>query len=188
MKATIATLVLCAVVIAIGCDVGLSEAQRANNEGNSAHKAGQFEEAISLYTKAIELDPKLLSAHSNRGLLYWQMAKYDEALTDLNQAVNLITSTTPSSEASGILGRRGGVYSDLKNYEKAIADYDRAIRLYQNNAVIYHDRGRLYALLCDYDKAIAYLGHAVKLDKKYLDAYWLRRCVCEHKELFVGHR
>ena len=58
------------------------------NEGNTALKAGEIDQAIQLYTEAIELQ-KNEGIFTNRAMAYIKQRKYKEALFDCEQALYL---------------------------------------------------------------------------------------------------
>ena len=64
----------------------LAEAKK--NEGNEALKAGEVDQAIQLYTEAIELC-KNEGMFTNRAMAYIKQRKYKEALFDCEQALYL---------------------------------------------------------------------------------------------------
>ena len=55
----------------------------------------QFTKAISDFSKAIETDPKLAIAYSNRGVAYVALGKFEEAKKDLLKAVELDPASKP---------------------------------------------------------------------------------------------
>ena len=64
------------------------EAEAKKNEGNQALKAGKVDEAIALYSEAIEMN-KNEAMFTNRAMAYIQKKKYKEALFDCEQALYL---------------------------------------------------------------------------------------------------
>lgn len=71
---TIAVLVITGAALATCCgafgDSDSTESEQRFNEGIDAQEAGRLEEAVTLYTEAIELDPELTEAYGNRSLAY----------------------------------------------------------------------------------------------------------------------
>jgi len=63
-------------------------AEQKKNEGNEALKAGKVDEAISLYSEAIEMH-KNEAILTNRAMAYIKQRKYKEALLDCEQALYL---------------------------------------------------------------------------------------------------
>lgn len=59
------------------------------NKGNACFKEGQLEQAIELYSKAIELLPTGYIALSNRSLAFYKLEKYELALEDADQCIRI---------------------------------------------------------------------------------------------------
>lgn len=64
-------------------------AEQKKNEGNAAFAAKKYDEAILLYTEAIELLPGQHIFYSNRSACFTAMEKYEEAVQDANECVKL---------------------------------------------------------------------------------------------------
>ena len=60
-----------------------------NNRGLAYINKGQYDEAISDCTKAIEINPELAEAYSNRGGAYYFRKEYDNAWDDVEKAQDL---------------------------------------------------------------------------------------------------
>lgn len=65
-------------------------------------RAGRQEEAIALYTKAIEADPQFAEAYFNRGLSYAEMYDFERAEADLAKVKHLGLDSRKLEEAIGI--------------------------------------------------------------------------------------
>ena len=61
-------------------------AEEKKNEGNTALKAGEIDDAIRLYTEALDLQ-KNEGIFTNRAMAYIKQRKYKEALFDCEQAL-----------------------------------------------------------------------------------------------------
>lgn len=61
----------------------------AQDQGNAAFKAGNFEEAAEHFSAAIELDPSNHVLYSNRSAAYASLKRYDAALKDARKTVDL---------------------------------------------------------------------------------------------------
>ena len=59
------------------------------NKGNACFKEGQLEQAIELYSKALELLPTGYIALSNRSLAFYKLEKYELALEDADQCIRI---------------------------------------------------------------------------------------------------
>jgi Flp pilus assembly protein TadD len=52
-------------------------ASQFKEQGNQAYKTGDYKRALTLYTKAIELNPKDAAFYLNRALCYYNMKNYN---------------------------------------------------------------------------------------------------------------
>ncbi|MEO1404045.1 MAG: tetratricopeptide repeat protein, partial [Cyanobacteria bacterium J06635_1] len=57
--------------------------------GNTYNDLKRYDEAISAYEKAIELDPDDATAHYNLGNTYKALKRYDEAISAYEKAIEL---------------------------------------------------------------------------------------------------
>src|SRR5947207_3376064 len=54
-----------------------------------AAKKRDYNRAISIYGRIIQLNPQSAAAYNNRGIVYTDTANYDKAIADLNEAIRL---------------------------------------------------------------------------------------------------
>ena len=98
-----------------------------------------FEKALVAYGQAIELNPYIPEAYSNRGAIKGKLGQYEEAIADCSRALEL----NPNYAVA--YSNRGGAKSELGQYEAAIADCNRALKLNPNYALAYSNRGEAKA-------------------------------------------
>ncbi|KAK1228065.1 hypothetical protein PQX77_008909 [Marasmius sp. AFHP31] len=72
-------------------------AEKIKEQGNVAFKAGKFQEAIELYTKAIVLNPTEPAFLTNRAAAHMSLKKFRPALDDCQQAA-VLQSDSPSAK------------------------------------------------------------------------------------------
>ena len=65
------------------------DAEAYINRGNAYSKKGQYDKAISDYSKAIEINPKYADAYINRGLAHNSLGNYNSACDDWLKACKL---------------------------------------------------------------------------------------------------
>ena len=114
--------------------------------GNDDFRQGNLDQAISDYTKAIDINPNLAKAYDNRGVAYAQEGSYPRAIADFTMAI----ANNPKDAAG--YNNRGHAYAGQGNLTQAIADYTKAI---ENNAFYvkaYNNRELAYYKLEKYDK------------------------------------
>ncbi len=91
------------------CTLGLLE--MAQEHPDEAHQA---------LTSALERDPSLLAAWTNRAVLAYECGNIDAAIADLTQALELDENAT-------VLYNRGQAYQSQGRWPEAIHDYTRAL-------------------------------------------------------------
>ncbi|XP_031561441.1 dnaJ homolog subfamily C member 7-like [Actinia tenebrosa] len=70
--------------------IALAEAKKA--EGNKEYAKKNYDQAVRLYTEAIELAPDVATFYGNRSAAYMMLMKYDKALEDSLMAIKLDNS------------------------------------------------------------------------------------------------
>jgi tetratricopeptide (TPR) repeat protein len=132
-----------------------------NNLGVIYHNQDNLSEAKVNYDRAIEIDPQLSLAYTNRANLARDTGDTNRtALDDYETAIKINTVDEI------VYLNRGVYYGDRGNYDLAIADYTSAIRLNSNYARAYANRGNDYMNIEKYQEALADLLKAVSLDPK----------------------
>ncbi|TXC81504.1 tetratricopeptide repeat protein [Luteibaculum oceani] len=101
------------------------------------HSKGEFDKAILAYEKVLEAFPNHPDVLSDRGTTYLLMEKYNLAIIDFNEAVNLEPNRAFRYSARAFAKDRMG---DL---DGAIADYQKAIELDPEDAIAYNNLGVL---------------------------------------------
>lgn len=106
--------------------------------GASALESGQFDDAITHFSKAIEADPSIAQYHSERAVALVNLKKFQLAIQDLNQAVEL------DPEYGFRYASRAFVKNALGDKQGAIEDYLKAIELDPEDAISRNNLGLIY--------------------------------------------
>jgi tetratricopeptide (TPR) repeat protein len=109
------------------------------NRGTKELAAGDLDDALAEFNRAIELDPNYSASYFNRGLVRKRQANYDGAISDFTKAIEL----NPIAEA---YLDRGAARKDNGDREGAISDYTKAIELNPKNAKSHANRGMIMLL------------------------------------------
>jgi two-component system chemotaxis response regulator CheY len=138
-------------------------AQKAYNEGIACKEAERYDEAIVLFTEALELcteaDQKLYcDALFERGVAYVIKEENDSAIADLTK----VSQIDPKNHGAYYL--RGLAHDSKGNYGIAIACYNKAIQLEPNEADYYKSRGNAYSSKGNSNAAIADFTKALQLE------------------------
>ena len=84
---------------------------------------GEYETAISDFTKILENDPENVSSYYHRALLWGWIGKIDHALADLGRAIKI----DPALDQAYF--NRASVWMQIGRLELALRDINHAIRL-----------------------------------------------------------
>jgi len=88
--------------------------------GNAAFKVGDYEKAITHFSKAIELGATHV-LYSNRSACYCGLRKYDEALSDATKCIEM------KGDWGKGYGRKGAALHGLGRFDQAIAAYEKGL-------------------------------------------------------------
>ena len=155
--------------IVLGSCTNLQKAQQAAASLNAAQRdtadelynAGEYQEALDMYSDVLAADPQDYYAYGQRGDCYRMLSRYDEAIGDFNRAIEL------HPENSWALAHRGECYRAKEQYERALEDLDRALELQPDFAWALGSRADALRLLERYDGALADFSRAIELDPDY---------------------
>ena len=117
------------------------------DRGEAHYLDGEYNQAFSELTKAIEIDPGLARAYVTRGMAYNDKGEHDLAIADLTKVIEI----KPKDARAYVT--RGMVYANKGEYGLAIADYSKAIEMDSTITDAYKGRARAYTYLGKYDKA-----------------------------------
>ena len=129
-----------------------------SERADEAFQRGEYEEAISDYNRAIELNQNDAAAYYNRGTARYHLGQYETAINDFDQATHI----NPNDART--YNNRGLANDNLGQYEEAIADFSKAIDLDPDNERFYCNRGLANDNLGQYEEAIANFSKAIDLD------------------------
>lgn len=129
-------------------EAGSLKAYELTMRGIEEYRAGHPSEAIELFTRAIEQDPRYAQAHYYLGLTYQYLTS---AMAEYGKAIEL------SPLNSDYYLQRGDAYQYIAgDLDRAMADYDKAISLNPTVGRYYLRRGLLYQYTkSDPDHALA---------------------------------
>ncbi|XP_066581939.1 sperm-associated antigen 1-like [Prorops nasuta] len=104
----------------------LAEQERA--KGNEAFRAGDYEEALQLYSSCIMMDSNI-AAYNNRAMTYIKLERYKDAIADCNAVIQL-----EYDNVKAIL-RRALAMEHLEKPNQALADYETVLKLEPTNKI-----------------------------------------------------
>jgi tetratricopeptide (TPR) repeat protein len=108
---------------------------------------GENEQAIGLFNKAIEGNPKYVDAYYNRAIAFRRQGLNELAISDYTKALEL----NPKDARSYV--NRGNVYLEKGRLDDAISDYTKALEVDPKDAIIYYNRSYAYYSKKDFDRS-----------------------------------
>ena len=179
------------------------EAVALCDRGEERYDADNFEEALVLFDRAIEIEPKYHPAWNAKGNALRELGRYYEAIECCDRAIEIKPNYHNAWNNKGIalknLGRyaeaiecydraieikpnyhnawnnKGAKLSDLGRYYEAIECCDRAIEIKHNDHYAWTNKGIALKDLGRYDESIECCDRALKVSNNQFSSAWHNR-------------
>ena len=93
-------------------------------EGSNLVNKQKFDQAIVVFSKVIDLDPKWAEAWNKRATVLYMVGEFQKSQDDIDKVLEL------EERHFGALAGQGLVNIRLENYDKAIMSYKKAQQIY----------------------------------------------------------
>jgi len=133
------------------------------NRGWAYYNQGNFIQAMSDYTKAIEINPDLIYPYDDRGLIYARQGELTRAISEYNKAIAI------NPYYAKVYDDRGVTYLKQDHYLQALADFNKAIKVNPEYVDAYNDRGGFYAQQGKLSQAMIDYKKSIKIDPDQVD-------------------
>lgn len=155
--------VLCVFATFLGaCD------SQNSQQGDQLFADGQYEEAVSEYTRYIEYNPEDVKSIYNRGRAYEELGQYDESLADYEKALEIDPRSMNALMSIGKFHFRNENYGDAAFY------FDKAVKIKNNSASAHFLSARANHKIGETGKAMEGYDQAISLKSNYGEAYLYR--------------
>ena len=104
------------------------QAEALKTEANAFFKQEKFQQAVDLYSKAIELNPKKAVYHANRSIANLRLENFGYALSDASKSIECDKNYLKAYY------RRAAAHMALGKYKIALKDYERVFKVRPNDA------------------------------------------------------
>lgn len=140
--------------------------------GNGYAQAGQFEQAIRYYQKAVDLNPvDMLTQHNfahcynNYGVSLRNRGKWDEAIDAYRNALRLMpTLRIARTNLSDAFTRKANAHSEAGELDEAVAAYLELQQLHPDEMHTRNLLGELYLKKGDYAEALSVFQHVYNVN------------------------
>ncbi len=143
-------------------------------EGISFSKLKRYEQAISLYNRAIDIDPQA-EMFVMRSDAYRELGDSDQAIADATRAIEM----QPGYIFAHL--QRGQTYFEMRQFDKALKDFDQAAQLDSKNIDAHYFRALTNVMLGNCKSAIEDYSKVIKNEPDNELAY-TRRAECYLKD------
>jgi tetratricopeptide (TPR) repeat protein len=135
------------------------------NKGYKAFHSGDYHNAIKLYRKAIELDPKYTDAYDNCGISYRRIGNLDSAAYFYKESIKI------NPKAAIAHGNLAIIYEEKGQLENAINEYEEITKYNPNDPEAPYGIAGVYLQSGQYEKALASAKKSAELFEKYQPQY-----------------
>jgi ppGpp synthetase/RelA/SpoT-type nucleotidyltranferase len=147
-------------------------------EAIRAHNAGNFDDAIDIYTRIINYEPRpnetaLSVIYKHRGMAHFAQSDYDSALADFESSIAHNAKGFRSMYYMGI------VYSLQEEYEKAVEYFEKSLSINNFQAHVHYRLASVKFKLGEYQESLARLDDSSKLGLENDDTKSLRAKLVE---------
>ena len=136
-----------------------------NGLGFCLAKEGKVDEAITLFQKALEIDPYYAVTHFNLGMALAEKGRMDDAIAEYQTALTLDPDNAQAHAKLGeALSQRGQI-------DEAVSQYGKALEANPYSAMAYNDLGLALVQKKQVDKAIEQYQKALEIDPNFALAH-----------------
>jgi type IV pilus assembly protein PilF len=125
-------------------------------------------QAAEHFQRALSLDPKYVEVRNNLGIAYLRSGKIQEAIRELNLAVESPVYTTPQFAYYNL----GQAYLALQDYEKARANYLEALKLSPQYSLGYYGLGLTWKASENWEPAAEAFKKAIEYAPRFAPAHF----------------
>ena len=150
------------------------EIERYSKEGDNTSKlfslgleqiqSANYYDALKYFNQCIELCSVMPTFYYQRGLCYFYINKYDDAIIDYTKAIRLRELNCGDSKLIyKVYCNRGTIFQFQKHYEKAICDFRKAIELEPEDYISIFNLGNCLIEIGNFTEALNCYEGALKL-------------------------
>lgn len=133
-------------------------------QGDLYLRKRNYDDAISEYTKAIELNFQWAKVYEGRGRAYLYKSEYNKAISDFTKAIEL------DPQYARAYANRSTAYEHEGMHEEAISDHKKFVAITaRHQADFWYKKACVYASMGDKTNALENLKKAIALDPDYIN-------------------
>lgn len=147
------------------------EAAGYNDKGYNLLQEKRYEEAISYFKKAIEVDKTNITYFENLGVTLKKMGAFQDMLDNYTLAIKYFP------EEPDLYYYCGDAYNEMEQSDAAIKSYTKAIKVANDDDAVeylylyYFNRGNVYLKMKKYQAALSDLNRTIALEPYFHGAF-----------------
>ena len=126
--------------------------------------------------------------HLNRGNNFYDNGKWNEAISEYTEALNVKTDLMQKGDLIRIYSNRAAAYNNIGEYDKAIADCDAAIKLDPEALFPYINRSFSHFYKQDYEEALTDCDTAIALRSYDASLYYHKAMIFKRLATKTGDK
>jgi tetratricopeptide (TPR) repeat protein len=131
-------------------------------------RCGIWKNDMTLWNDVISQYQIIERAYNNRGVIFKEEKRNDEALNDFNKAIELKPDLTEAYY------NRGNLFANENRDDEALNDFNKAIELKPGYADAHNNRGLIFMNKKRDDEALNDFNKAIEMKPNYAEAYYNR--------------
>ncbi len=147
-----------------------NDAEAWENLGR-ANPKGDPNWVIEKLTRALELNPRLFSAHNDLGKVYFDQKNYDKAIGHYLEALKIIPSSLDAHNNLGL------AYKNKGDFERAVKEFNAALEADPDSAVVHFNLARTYQEQGKNQEAIKEFQRVLELKPDHPQAETIREII-----------
>ncbi|WP_017316865.1 serine/threonine-protein kinase [Mastigocladopsis repens] len=158
--------------ISVGASIYIMNAVNSVNatelykQANTLYELQRYEDALSVYEKAVNIRPDYAQAWNGQGKTLYEVKEYKEALAAYDKAIQIEPDYLEAWSG------RGFTLNKLQRYQEAVASFDKALQLENNYPEVWNAKGEALAKLNEYEQAMKSYDKAIEYNKEYYEAWY----------------
>jgi len=124
-----------------------------------------LDQAKELLVKAVEIQPKNITAIHNLGTCYKELGKLDEAKKYYNQVLEINSNHTNANYNLGI------IFHELKDLKKAKSYLKKTVEIQKNFGLAFFSLGNIHAELKEYNDAVSCYQKTIEINPEIVGAH-----------------
>jgi tetratricopeptide (TPR) repeat protein/uncharacterized membrane protein len=139
-------------------------------------RCGVWENDMTLWNSVISQYETIPIAYYNRGNLFMNEKRNDEAINDFSKAIEL------KPDYAMAYNNRGTIFLNENRKDEALNDFNKSIELEPGYANVYYNRGNLFLNEKRNEEAMNDFNKAIELDPGFVEPYIMRGTLFKYQK------